>query len=239
MQLGLLPRHLPRLSPRLRLRFTYAPAYYPLLGLMLPAGLLLPPAAVLSGLPWRNVDYFDFLPHSWALPVWLLASTLLLRHRRLLRPPTAPLVSWECWLFTPARRPFVIRGLIDAVRLRVRPRPITFKVTPKGAEGPRPLLARLILPFAAIAAALSAVALNGELAAPSVGYVFLCLAGATVYATVAVAVPVLHLRETARATGLPVTAVLHTVRLSPAVGLLAALPVATASPSSRRTPPPS
>lgn len=228
MLLGLLPRHLPRLPLRLRLRFTYALAYYPLLGLMLPAGLLLPPAAVLSGLPWMNVNYFDFLLHSWALPVWLLASTLLLRHRRLLRPPTAPLVSWECWLFTLARWPFVIRGLIDAARLRIRPRPITFKITPKGTEGPRPLLARLILPFAVIATALAAVALYGEMATPSVGYVFLCLIGATVYGTVTLAVPVLHLRETARLNGLPVTAVLHTARLPLAVGLVAALPVMTA-----------
>ncbi|ANS62775.1 hypothetical protein SLINC_0551 [Streptomyces lincolnensis] len=228
MLLGLLPRHLGRLPRLLRLRFTYALAYYPLLGLTVSAGLLLPPIAVLTGLPWMNVNYFDFLAHFWAMPVWLLLTMYLLRRRGLLRPPAAPLLSWEGWLFSLTRWPFVLRGLIDAVRGRLRPRPLTFKVTPKGTEGPRPLLARLILPFAAIAAALSGVALYGELATPSAGYVFLCLTAATSFAVVAVTVPVLHLREAARTAHLPVTKVLGTAGLPLALGLLSALPVGVA-----------
>ncbi|MEV7793318.1 glycosyltransferase [Streptomyces sp. NPDC087512] len=228
MLLGLLPRHLRRLSPLLRLRFTYALAYYPLLGLMVIAGLVLPPVAVVTGIPWMNVDYFDFLLHFWSLPGWLLLTLLVLRRRGLLRPPHAPLVSWEVWLFALARWPFVVWGLVGAVAQRLRPRPLTFKVTPKDAEGPQPLLARLVLPFAALAACLSGVAVYGELRSASVGYVFLCLLAATGYAAVALCVPVLHLREAGRIAGLRATALLSIARLPLALGILSVLPVATA-----------
>ncbi|MDI6515078.1 glycosyltransferase [Streptomyces coelicoflavus] len=228
MLLGLLPGHLRRLPALLRLRFTYALAYYPILGLMVVAGLVLPPVAVITGVPWVDVDYFDFLLHFWSLPVWLLLTLLLLRRRGLLRPPDAPLVSWEVWLFALARWPFVVWGLVGAVAQRMRPRPLTFKVTPKGAEGPQPLLARLVLPFATLAAGLACVALYGELHSASAGYVFLCLLAATGYAAVAVAVPLLHLREAARRVGLRSTALLRLVRLPLALGLLSSLPVACA-----------
>lgn len=228
MLLGLLPRHLGRLPMILRLRFGYALAYYPLLGLMIVSGLILPPVAVITGLPWMNVNYFDFLLHFWSMPVWLLLTLGLLRHRQLMRPRTAPLMSWETWLFAVSRWPFVVWGLLGAARQKIWHTQLTFKVTPKDTGGPRPLLARLTSPFATIAVMLSSAALYGELTGPSAGYVFLCLIGATAYATVALAVPVLHVREAARASGIRFVAALRTARLSLAVGILSSLPVAAA-----------
>lgn len=228
MLLGLLPRHLRRLPLLLRLRFFYALAYYPLLGLMITAGLTLPPIAVITGLPWMNVNYFDFLIHFWSMPIWLLLTLYLMRRRGMLRPRTAPLISWETWLFALARWPFVILGLFGAVAQKLRPRPVTFKVTPKDGGGPRQLPARLTLPFVALAASLSSIALLGELTSPSAGYVFLCLLAATTYAAVALVIPLLHVREAARATGVRFTHALPTVWLPLALALLASLPVATA-----------
>ncbi|MET9516843.1 glycosyltransferase [Streptomyces sp. NPDC002994] len=228
MLLGLLPRHLGRLPALLRLRFGYALAYYPLLGLMIVAGLILPPVAVITGLPWMNVNYFDFLLHFWSMPLWLVLTLWLLRRRQLMRPRTAPVMSWETWLFALARWPFVVWGLVGALHQKMRPRPLTFKVTPKDTGGPRPLLARLTVPFAALAVGLSAVALYGELTGPAAGYVFLCVVAATAYATVALAVPVLHVREAARASGTRFAAALATARLPLTLGLLSWVPVATA-----------
>ncbi|WP_329204383.1 glycosyltransferase [Streptomyces sp. NBC_00683] len=228
MMLDLLPRHLGRLPFLLRLRFGYALAYYPLMGSMIVAGLVLPPVAVLSGLPWMNVNYLDFLIHFWSLPVWLLLALWLIRRRGLMRPRRAPLLSWETWLFALARWPFVILGVLGAVIQRLRPRPLTFKVTPKTDTGPQPLLARLTIPFAALASALSSIALIGELTSPSVGYVFLCILAATAYATVALAVPLLHVSENARAAKVSFSSALRTAWLSLTVGVLSALPVATA-----------
>ncbi|MGW0908940.1 glycosyltransferase family 2 protein [Streptomyces sp. NPDC002853] len=229
MLLGLLPRHLRRLPFVLRLRFSYALAYYPLLGLMITAGLTLPPIAVLTGLPWMNINYLDFLAHFWTMPVWLLLTLYLMRRRGMLRPRTAPVISWETWLFALARWPFVILGLFGAVAQKLRPRPVTFKVTPKEAGGPRPLPARLTLPFVVLAASLSGVALVGELTSPSAGYVFLCLLAATAYAAVALFVPLLHVREAARAADVSFARALSTARLPFALGVLVSLPVATAT----------
>ncbi|WP_229378104.1 glycosyltransferase family 2 protein [Streptomyces sp. VRA16 Mangrove soil] len=227
MLLGLLPRHLGRLPMVLRLRFAYALAYYPLLALMIVAGLVLPPVAVVTGLPWMNVDYGAFLLHFWSLPVWLLITLWLLRHRGLLRPRNAPLLSWEVWLFALARWPFVLAGLVGALRQRVRPRQVTFKITPKDAAGPRPLPARLTVPFALLGGALAAVAVAGELTSPSVGYVFLCLVSGATYTVVAFALPLLHVHEAARSAGVPFAAALRTARVPLVATVPAALAVAT------------
>ncbi|MEU8667002.1 glycosyltransferase family 2 protein [Streptomyces anulatus] len=224
MLLGLLPHHLGRLPMLLKLRFGYALAYYPLLGLMIVSGLVLPPIAVMTGLPWMNVNYFDFLLHFWIMPVWLFLTLWLLRSRQLMRPRNAPLISWETWLFALARWPFVIWGMLGAVRQKVRPRPVTFKVTPKNTGGPRPLPAILTVPFVAISVPLASVALYGELNSPVAGYVFLCVIAATAYATVALAVPVLHVREVAKASGTRFTEAMGTARLSLALGLACAVP---------------
>ncbi|MFE1954245.1 glycosyltransferase family 2 protein [Streptomyces sp. NPDC059524] len=227
MLLGLLPRHLRRLPTALRLRFAYALAYYPLLGLMIVAGLVLPPVAVITGIAWMNVDYFQFLLHFWLMPLWLMLTLWLLRRRLLLRPRGAPLLSWEVWLFALARWPFVIAGLVGAVRQKLHPRQVTFKVTPKHVTGPRPLPARLTVPFALLGTALAAVAVYGELASPAVGYVFLCLLAGATYALVAIAVPLLHVRETARTADAPLRTVLATARVPLLTAIPAVLTVAT------------
>ncbi|MEU3320899.1 hypothetical protein [Streptomyces sp. NPDC006785] len=144
-----------------------------------------------------------------------------------MRPRNAPLISWETWLFALARWPFVIWGLLGAVRQKLRPRPVTFKVTPKKTGGPRPLPVILTTPFAAISLPLAAVALYGELNSPAVGYVFLCIAAAAAYAAVALAVPVLHVREAARASGTAFPEAAATARLPLALGLVCAIPVIT------------
>lgn len=137
-------------------------------------------------------------------------------------------MSWETWLFTVARWPFVVWGLFGAARQKFWHTQLTFKVTPKDTGGPGPLPARLTSPFATIAVLLSSAALYGELTGPSAGYVFLCLLGAIVYATVAIAVPLLHVREAARSSGTRFFAALRTARLSLGIGLLSSLPVIAA-----------
>ncbi|CAL9594145.1 glycosyltransferase family 2 protein [Streptomyces sp. NPDC052644] len=199
--LDLVPRHLRRLPPLLRLRFAYTLGYYPLLGTVVVSGLALPPAAVLTGIPWMDVNYFAFLLHAWSMPVWLLLGLVLVRRRGLTRPRGAPVISWEAWLFALARWPYVVLGVAAAVRLRLRPRSIVFRVTPKDPAGPRVLPARLTAPYCGLALLLCGTALYGELTGPSVGYVFLCLAAGASYAAVALSIPLLHACEAARAAG--------------------------------------
>lgn len=224
----LVPRHLGRLRTGLRVRFGFALSYYPLLALTTTAGLALPAIAAVTGQPWVDVNYFAFLGHFLAMTVWLLAIMALLRRRGLLRPMFVPILSWESWLFGLARWPFVAWGVAAATRQLVRPSPMQFRVTPKARDGLEPLPLRLVAPYLLITLVLSGAALAGEQVGPAVGYVFLCLLGASAYALVTIAVAVLHLNESARAVGLPRRRVLPAARAPLLAGIGALVPLAVA-----------
>lgn len=214
--LWLVPRNIRRLRWRLRFRFLYALSYYFLLVGATTAGLALAPVAAVTGLPWINVNYFAFLVHMWAITACLLAIVTLLRRRGLLRPPRAPLVSWENWLYSLTRWPYVGLGILAALVEFVRPKPVSFKVTPKSAEGLEPLPAKLVMPFATISAVSAAAAIAAEHAATAAaGYVFLSALAGVTYAVVAVAVPLLHAREGAARTHSTLTRAIRATVLAP------------------------
>jgi cellulose synthase (UDP-forming) len=222
----LVPPNLRRLSWSLRLRFLYALFFYSLLVTSTLGGVLLAPAAAITGRQWVNVNYAAFLLHWWSLSVWLIALTFLLRGRRLLRPPDAPIVSWENWLYTLARWPYIARGICSAIGYVIRPRAVTFKVTPKGKGGLESLPTRLIIPYLLVTCAFSAAALTGEAANHAVGYVFLCIVGSLMYAVVSVLIPVLHAREMGQRAGVGTGTALRRTSVVPLIlGLLSALPV--------------
>jgi cellulose synthase/poly-beta-1,6-N-acetylglucosamine synthase-like glycosyltransferase len=227
--LDLVPGHLPRLSWRLRGRFLFALTYYPLLVMTTVIGLCLPPFAAVTGVPWVHVDYIQFLVHWLAIPLWLVAITVLLRHRGLLRPRHAPLLSWENCLYVLTRWPYLAWGVAAAVVQRLRPRPVGFRVTPKVRDGLERLPTRLVSPYLAVTVVLSAAALVGEVSTDAVGYVFLCLMGSLTYALVSLAVPLLHAREAGRAAGTPfIQAVHRTVAVPVTAATVALVPVVTA-----------
>lgn len=227
--LGLVPGHLGRLSWRLRGRYLFALTYYPLLTLTTVIGLLLPPAAAVTGVPWVRVDYVQFLLHWLAIPVWLVLITVLLRRRGLLRPRRSPLLSWENCLYVLTRWPWIAWGVAAAALQRVRPRPVGFAVTPKSRDGLERLPTRLVLPYLVITVGLSTAALVGEASTRATGYVFLCLVGSLAYAVVSLAVPLLHAREAARALRTPLrSAVRRTVAVPVTAAVVALVPLSTA-----------
>ncbi|MFG2638399.1 glycosyltransferase [Streptomyces sp. NPDC048362] len=228
MLFGMLPKHLGRMPGRLLLRFGFVLFYYPLLALTTTAGLLLPPIAAVTGIPWINVNYAAFLGHLWTMSFFVLLLTALLRRRGLLRPVKAPLLSWEGWLFGLTRWPYVAWGATAALVQRLRPRKVVFKVTPKSREGMEPLPLRLVCPYLLITMVQSGAALIGELTGPALGYVSLCLLGSLAYGTVTLAVCALHIRETARSSGVGIRQAAHTAALPLSVGLAVLLPLAWA-----------
>src|SRR6185312_291840 len=129
-------------------------------------------------------------------------------------------LSWENWLFTLTGWPYVARGVTAGFMSAIRPKPITFKVTPKSAAGMPTLPAGLMTPYLAFSIALSGVAVYGELCTQSVGYVLLCIFSSLAYATVSVGVPLLHMREAARNAGERFRNALRVVRLPLILGLL-------------------
>jgi len=227
--LGLVPRNLRRLPWSLRMRFMYALFFYLLLVISTLGGLVLAPIAAVTGKPWIHVNYFAFLLHWWAISLWLLLITLLLRRKDLLRPHRAPVLSWENWLYTLVRWPYIAWGIYSAVVRRLRPRPVTFKVTPKGAGGLEKLPARLLLPYLFISVGSAAAALYGEASNDAVGYVFLCIAGGCIYSAVCVAVPLLHATEAGARCGVPIRISIYRTSLRPLIaGCISLVPVCLA-----------
>ena len=227
--LGLVPRNLFRLPWRLRFRFLYALLFYVLLVTTTLGGLALALTAAVTGRPWVSVNYVAFLLRWWSISIWLVLITLLLRRRGLLRPQNAPILSWENWLYALTRWPFVAWGICAAAIQRLRPRPVTFKVTPKEAGGLERLPFRLMIPYVAISVASSAAALVGEATNNAAGYVFLSILGGAMYAVVSVAVPVLHASEAATRASIGVSAALwRTSRGSLVMAFIVLLPVAWA-----------
>jgi cellulose synthase/poly-beta-1,6-N-acetylglucosamine synthase-like glycosyltransferase len=194
----LMPHHLHRLDLALRLRFGYALAYYPLLALTIVVELTLPPVAAVTGVPWVDVNYFVFLAHASALPIWFLLLAGLLKRRGLLRPPSAPIFSWEGALFTLTRWPYVVWGVTAAIMQIAGRRTITFKVTPKVRDGLERMSVRLVMPYLAITAVMAVAAIAGQASTAAAGYVFLCILAGLGYGGVTVAVCALHILESAR-----------------------------------------
>ncbi len=211
--LGLVPWNLRRLPWILRFRFMYALSYYFLLVSTTVAGLALAPVAAATGLPWINVNYFAFLAHWWSIAIWLILITALLRRRGLLRPPRAPLVSWENWLYSLTRWPFVALGICAAFVGFFKSETVSFRVTPKHSGALEPLPLKFIFPFAAISVLSSSAAMVGERFTAAAGYVFLSALAGVVYALVAMLVPVRHAAEAAAGAGASLwTALWGTVR---------------------------
>jgi cellulose synthase (UDP-forming) len=217
-------RHLRRMSLPLRLRFRNTLYFYPLLAVTAAIGTLLPPIAAVTGVPWVRVSYLEFLLRWASVSGWTLLLLAVLRRRRLLRPRGAPMLSWEVWLSSITRWPWVLYGVAAATRQRIRPRPVTFKVTPKGGSGLEPLPTTLVLPMVGLSLLLSVSALLGEIRYGAAGYLMLCLLGSSAYLLAAFAVGVRHGLEIGRAARVPVLSAVRRTAGPPLLCALAAVP---------------
>jgi hypothetical protein len=203
-----------RLPGRLRLRFGLALAYYPMLAITTVAGLLLAPIAVVTGIPWMNVNYLAFVSRWLLIALPLVLVILLLRRRDVLRPVNAKILSWEIWLFAFARWPYVAWGVCSGVTEWVVAKPRSIKVTPKGDRGLEVLRVRVLLPYLGVCAIMLG-AVWGRSGAPATHfYVLLCFLTAGAYLLTSTAIVVLHAVESQRATQATWSEVIPTVRAS-------------------------
>lgn len=224
----LVPRTLHRLPWRLRVRFLFALSYYPLLTVSTGIGVALPAVAAATGQPWVRVDYLQFLLHWFALSLALIAVTLVVRGRGLLRPAEAPIISWELFLYVLARWLVVGWGLLAASLQKLIPRSVVFTVTPKGMGGLERMPTRLVAPYLVVSMALSCAAIWGELYTGAVGYIGLSLLGATAYSAVGVGAPLLHVYESARTSAVPFRAALSTAMVPLLVSAIVVCPLVLA-----------
>ena len=195
----ILLRHLPpllgKLPPHLRLQFLYSQAFYPLRGCLSLLALGLPVLALLLDHPWMRIHYPTFLVFS-ALQISItLMPMLLLRSNGLLRPPNAPPLSWEHWLFELSRGPWVFAGVVSAMREWLWPRPVTFRVTRKqSVTSPLPLTFLMPYLLAVLIGVVAAFALGSSVRMAQ-GYVLLTLITTAMFAITALAIAVLSHRQ--------------------------------------------
>jgi cellulose synthase/poly-beta-1,6-N-acetylglucosamine synthase-like glycosyltransferase len=205
------PSNVRKLPWLLRIRFLVALTYYPTLALMTAGSLLLTAVAAILGVFWLDFNYIQFLLLWNAASLVLLVMNADLRRRGLLRPVNAKLISWEGWLFLMIRWPYVGWGCIAAVIQKLRPKQVTFKITPKGGRGVEKLSTRVVAPYAVITAVMFSAGLYGARAMHPIGYVALSLLEGFNYLLVLICVCLMHVVETGRSTGASLRALAVTV----------------------------
>jgi cellulose synthase (UDP-forming) len=168
--------------------------------------------AVVTGQPWMKVNYFEFVLRVGLISLPLVLALLMLRRRNVLRPVDAKLVSWELWLFSFSRWPYVAWGVLVAFKLRLFPVQTTYKVTPKGKQSLTLFPLRLVAPYLLITGLECAAALARSGDVRIHGYVLLSLLEAVTYLLVSGAVIALHVLETRRTAKVRWTSLLPTVR---------------------------
>lgn len=224
--LNFFPEERHTLPPRLQMEFVFAETWYPLFGLTLLYGWLMPIIALLTNRPWIRVSYPLFLLIDGLVTFSSLGLVFWVRRRGWLRPRDAAVISWRSVMLMLARWPFVLMAVIEAVLGRFMRRDFPFKVTPKGVPGHKALPLRTIFPYLVIAGG-SLLAIVYHVIRAGLtdvdGYVYLALMNAGMYLGLLAAIVILNMRENARVHGVPG---ITNLRIhAPSLALVAALGV--------------
>ena len=192
---SMMPHYIGRLKPHLKFQFLFAQLWYPIYAVSLCVGVLLPVIALLRDTPWVDASYLGFVGRSFLVTLTCVACVNWIASRGWFRPTNARVVSWETVLFQFARWPWVLAGVGNAVVAWLLRKELPFRVTPKGANAPKPLPLNVLFPYLAlgIGSAVAVIAIDEVKSAP--GYYFLTLLNATFYVAVAIAIVCAHARE--------------------------------------------
>jgi hypothetical protein len=217
--IDLFPRYVRRLPLLLRIRFLFSLSYYPMLAVTTALGLLLAPVACFTGVPWVAVNYLQFGLLWGLVSAAMLILNAHLRRMKLFRPVRSKLFGWEMWLFTLSRWPYVGWGVIAGILQKIRPVPVTFKVTPKGDCGVEKLPLRVLAPYLTVSMISFAGAAYGSAMHHPAGYILLAMIGGMAYLATLLLVAVMHVVETRRAAGTSLVESMSTI-VAPLVAVL-------------------
>ncbi len=191
-----MPRQWNNLSPKLRVQFLFSQLWYPVFGLIMLLGYLMPIIAILSKKPWVSVGYFDFIAHSIPLTFSILAITWFLKKNKLLRPVESPVMSWEMALFQLVRWPWALYGSIMGVINVLGSKNVEFKVTPKGTKPDPSLKWSVLVPYLLIVAFTFLPAIYIQNAGSASGYHFFLILNSAINIGVMLSIVLIHFRET-------------------------------------------
>ena len=144
---SILPKYWKKLSLKLKIQFLFAELWYPLFGMTMLLGVLLPMIAVSTGVPWVSVSFTEFLTHSIPVMLSIIGVVWYLKAKQLLKPATSPVISLEAVIFQLVRWPWALYGSVMGVITSIGGKSAAFKVTPKGHLVREVLEWKLYLPY--------------------------------------------------------------------------------------------
>jgi len=194
--LSVTPLYWKMLTPRLKFQFVFSQLWYPIFGISMCLGSLMPIIALLNDRPWVKVSYFEFLVRFFILTVTCIAPVIWLGTRGWLRPQNAKIINWEGMLFQLARWPWVVLGISSALIGWMLDKEMNFKVTPKGSKKAKVLPVRVLLPYVLLGTLSAVAVILCDRVVKTKGYYFLALFNAALYLGVSAAILWLHIRET-------------------------------------------
>jgi cellulose synthase (UDP-forming) len=183
------------LGVREKVKLLYNQVWYPSWAFLMLMALVFPVAAILTDTPWVGVPLLEFFIRAGLVGLAGLAIFWWLRRQGYHRPADAKLFSWETFLFTFTRWPWVLWGVVQAFAGWVSRKQFTWKVTPKRVTRPRRLPLVALLPYPALALACAAAAIIMSDPGSARGYYWACLTNALIYSVVTAAVVIVHVRE--------------------------------------------
>jgi cellulose synthase (UDP-forming) len=188
-------RELRRASWRAKIKLGFCLAWYPIYSVVMLTSVVLPAAALLSGIAPVRVELYAFYAHLLPSIAVLIVAAYWLRRCGALRPSNAKVIGWEIVLFELIRWPWALLGCLHALAGWIARREFNFKVTPKGSASDRPLPLRVMIPFLALSMLSALPALLVQDAGQAGGYYVWTLVNAVLYAVVAGAIVILHVHE--------------------------------------------
>ncbi len=191
LSLTMTPRLLKKLSFKKKLEFLFAQSWYPLFSLVMLAAFILPIEAIISGTPWVNIDYLEFIMFSTPPTVAAILLVGWIRKQGWLRPTNVPLISWEMI----ARWPWVLWATFMAIYSVARGHNIEFRVTPKGSQSDSPVPTGIIFPYVVLCAVSALFVLHGSSSVAAFGYFYFAILNSLFYAVLTFSVIYKHLSE--------------------------------------------
>ncbi|MGI8678588.1 MAG: glycosyltransferase family 2 protein [Jatrophihabitans sp.] len=191
---GVFPRQVRTVPWRARARMTFALLCYPFQAVTWLVGACLPAVGVLTETSWGEATFADFYLRIWACSMLLLVAVWWLRRAGTLRPASAKIWSVDLVLFQLVRWPWTAWGFFRGMFTGRRRVPVPFRVTPKQKRSSRDvrLSARTLSPLVVLTLAPASVLAVAHPVQSTLGLYVLLLGQTLLYASVLVAVVVLH-----------------------------------------------
>lgn len=190
-----MPKFSSGLTLKKRFLFGFAQWWYPIFALQMVLAISAPTIAILSGVPWVSVPYFDFFWRFLVLTLVCLLPIGYVRNLGCFRPSYSPLISWEAILFQLVRWPWIVIGCAHGTLSAIFKIEFNFVVTPKGKDKAKPLGFTSIFPYFLIIMVSCLAVLYLDKTLFSEGYRWLAMMDSTSFTVLLGVIVVRHIME--------------------------------------------